>query len=174
MIIKLVSPIKMSMEIGDESYPVSSSTTNYIKDIQAVLYNHMVGDDEDFLCKGLAAYFDEGSLLERYVKTAVVSVKEIKGDIMAVCHCVVPDNVGKDNKLLERIVDDLKEEISGQYADGWGEGFEQRPIKTENGDLYVSFWYFNNWYIKAEIPMTLDAIKEGLENLLDKIKDIVD
>lgn len=30
--------------------------------------------------------------------------------------------------------------ITGQNADGLGEGFEQRAIETEDGDLYVSMW----------------------------------
>ena len=34
----------------------------------------------------------------------------------------------------------LVSEWEGQCSDGWGEGFEQRPIRTEDGELYVSFW----------------------------------
>ena len=34
----------------------------------------------------------------------------------------------------------MKEWISGQNSDGLGEGFEQRPIETEEGNLYVHFW----------------------------------
>ncbi|MCO7109773.1 hypothetical protein NIA69_12315 [Gemmiger formicilis] len=30
--------------------------------------------------------------------------------------------------------------ISGQYSDGWGEGFEQRDIRVEDGTLAVHFW----------------------------------
>ena len=34
----------------------------------------------------------------------------------------------------------VREWITGQNADGLGEGFEQRAIETEDGDLYVSMW----------------------------------
>ena len=34
----------------------------------------------------------------------------------------------------------VREWVSGQNSDGVGEGFEQRPIETEDGDLYISMW----------------------------------
>ena len=34
---------------------------------------------------------------------------------------------------------------------GWGEGFEQREIKTEEGELCVSFWHSgDDFFIKTE------------------------
>ena len=43
-------------------------------------------------------------------------------------------------------IEAIKDGISGQNSDGFGEGFEQRPIKTDEGDLYVSFWHSGNDY----------------------------
>ena len=34
----------------------------------------------------------------------------------------------------------------GQAADGFGEGLEQREIKTNDGDIYVSFWHSGEDY----------------------------
>ena len=42
--------------------------------------------------------------------------------------------------LNEREMYELIDDISGQLSDGWGEGFEQHPIKIDEGELYVSFW----------------------------------
>ena len=38
------------------------------------------------------------------------------------------------------------DELIGQAADGFGEGLEQREIKTDDGDIYVSFWHSGNDY----------------------------
>ena len=39
----------------------------------------------------------------------------------------------------------------GQFSDGWGEGFEQREIRTGGGDIYVSFWQAGkDYFLKPE------------------------
>ena len=41
--------------------------------------------------------------------------------------------------------------VTGQNSDGLGEGFEQRPIATEDGDLYVSMYDMrDSWICDAE------------------------
>ena len=44
-------------------------------------------------------------------------------------------------ELTEGELRELTEEWSGQCSDGWGEGFEQREIKIDQGELNVSFWH---------------------------------
>ncbi len=43
----------------------------------------------------------------------------------------------------------MREWISGQNSDGLGEGFEQRPIETIYGDIYVHFWNAGEDYFIA-------------------------
>ena len=62
------------------------------------------------------------------------------------------DIVDRSNTLYGKVDFRLKEPFTaeekelvrswciGQAADGLGEVFEQRPIETEDGDLYVSMW----------------------------------
>ena len=40
----------------------------------------------------------------------------------------------------------MKDWISGQNSDGLGEGFEQHPIETVYGDIYVHFWHSGDDY----------------------------
>ncbi len=71
---------------------------------------------------------------------------------MAVCQLTAP--------LTEEELSELKEYCTGQYADGLGEGFEQRPQKTEFGDLYVHLWQDKNFSILTAQEMGLEPKKE--------------
>ena len=48
------------------------------------------------------------------------------------------------------------------HNDGWGEGYEQQEIKTDEfGTIYVSFWNSSDsWQIEAEMTDTADIEEE--------------
>ena len=57
----------------------------------------------------------------------------------------------KAEPLTEQEMADLTEYCVGQASDGMCEGFEQRPVKTQDGDLYVSFWQSgDDYFMKPE------------------------
>ena len=47
----------------------------------------------------------------------------------------------------------LKDAITGQNSDGFGEGFEQRGIKTEDGEIHVSLWNHEEYFLKTKAEM---------------------
>ena len=44
----------------------------------------------------------------------------------------------------------MKDWITGQNSDGFGESLEQIPIKVEEGELYVSFWNRYRYYLYTD------------------------
>lgn len=72
--------------------------------------------------------------LASHVKSIQISVEEHGGEL---CGCAT---VVVDADMTEHGWNDLQEYLSGQYSDGWGEGFEQRDIRVEDGILNVHFW----------------------------------
>ncbi len=70
-------------------------------------------------------------------------VEEIRGQLYG---CVEVTSTAPLN-AVERMA--MREWISGQNSDGLGEGFEQRPIETDSGDIYVHFWNAGEEYFIA-------------------------
>ena len=97
----------------------------------------------------LEQYLDteSDSYLAAHVKSIVVSVEKRNGSL---CGCAT---VVVDEDLTKRGWKELKDYLSGQYSDGWGEGFEQRDIQIAEGILNVHFWQPENF----AITVVLDA-----------------
>ena len=50
--------------------------------------------------------------------------------------------------LTTKEMDTLKQYITGQASDGWGEGFEQRVIRVAEESLNVHMWNNDEWSLK--------------------------
>ena len=94
----------------------------------------------------LMQYYHEDDSVRSKVVSAVPSV-EIHGNKL--CGCL---NVELKEALLDDEQTVLCNYISGQYSDGWGEGFEQREIDVGDGKLYVHFWQDHDFELKRDVP----------------------
>lgn len=76
--------------------------------------------------------------LKEKITSVVWNVEEMHDHLVGRIDCTI------NQDLTEEETAQLKDWITGQNSDGFGEGFEQRPIRTEDGDLYVSLWQWDN------------------------------
>ena len=99
----------------------------------------------------LMQYYHEDDSVRSKVVSAVPSV-EICGNKL--CGCM---NVELQEPLNEGEQAALCDYISGQYSDGWGEGFEQRDIRVEEGTLAVHFWQEDGFKMTPEREMQQES-----------------
>ncbi len=93
--------------------------------------------------RGLAVYLDDD--LSRKVHSINPTVEEWNGELWGVTE------VQTHGTLSASELAELTEWLSSQFSDGWGEGLEQREIKVEDGELYLSFWDSSDrFFIKPE------------------------
>ena len=94
----------------------------------------------------LEQYLDHEDVpyLAAHVKSIRLSVEERDGEL---CGCAT---VVADEELEQEGWYELYEYLTGQYSDGWGEGFEQRNIPVAGGVLNVHFWQPARFYFKDE------------------------
>ena len=101
----------------------------------------------------MAQYLDRNAGVAAKLMSAVWTVEDMDGRLLGRIDCHLKE------PLTPEEMADLREEILGQCSDGLGEGFEQRPIETDEGDLYVSYWNSSDDYFLC----TEDELDEHLE-----------
>ena len=103
--------------------------TGYRDVIRDAIYE----DVKDFY-GDLMRYYREEDSVRRKVVRAVPTVDEVNGELVGSLW------VDTDAPLTAEEQAVFCAYISGQYSDGWGEGFEQRDIRVDDGTLAVHFW----------------------------------
>ena len=125
-----------------EGYPQDG---HELLEYETAIRDAVENDIRDF-GSDLMQYYHEDDSVRNKVVTAVPSV-EVHGNKL--CGCLTVE-------LKEPLLDDeqtvLCNYISGQYSDGWGEGFEQHEISVGDGKLYVHFWQDHDFEIYPAAP----------------------
>ena len=102
----------------------------------------------------MAEFFDEDDAVKAKLVSAKWGVDVYRGQLFGRIVCSLKE------KLTDAETEILTEWISGQNSDGYGEYFEQQPIDTEDGNLFVSFWNSGDNYS----IMTRNELDEYIDN----------
>lgn len=98
-------------------------------EISDTLKEYTANDEND-----MAAYYNEDDGVSEKLTSAVWSVELHGGKLFGRIDCSLKE------ALTAEETEALRDWLTGQCSDGLGEGFEQQPIDTMDGELFVSFW----------------------------------
>lgn len=131
----------------------AAEAVEYEEEILALIEKHKLFDEGE---RGLAVYLHNDALSEK-VHSIHPSVEEHGGELWCVTE------VKTYGALTPAEYAELTDYLTGQFSDGWGEGLEQREIKTSEGELYVSFWSSSDrFFIKPENEMEFQSPGFGM------------
>ena len=144
-------PLVGNIDEGDgDMFTVGDSyLADSADEIADALMKYTANDEND-----MAAYYNKDDSVKEKLTSAVWSV-EMHGDrLFGRIDCSLKE------ALTAEETEALRDWIIGQCSDGLCEGFEQQPIDTMDGELFVSFWNSGDDYAM----MTESEFSEYLQN----------
>ena len=124
-------PLVGNIDEGDgDMFTVGDSyLADSADEISDALKEYTANDEND-----MATYYNKDDGVSEKLTSAVWSV-ELYGDrLFGRIDCSLKET------LTAEETEALRDWLTGQCSDGLGEGFEQQPIDTMDGELFVSFW----------------------------------
>ena len=98
-------------------------------EIADALMKYTANDEND-----MATYYNKDDGVSQKLTSAVWSVEMRSDRLFGRIDCSLKE------ALTAEETEALRDWLTGQCSDGLGEGFEQQPIDTMDGQLFVSFW----------------------------------
>lgn len=145
---KLYMPLAGSIfekeEYGWSDEPISvegGELAEYENKIMRALRDNRMPEEAE---RGIMHWYHEQDTVSEKVRSVEFDVEYREGQLWGVANCKVLGTLNPEE------METLKEYITGQASDGWGEGFEQRDIRIEEGILNVSLWNSDEWSLKTE------------------------
>jgi hypothetical protein len=155
---KLYVPLKveeLDREMGDTDEVEGEP---YLREIKKQVDSYNLEDGE----RGLARYFGKDNISRNKVYSIKPDVEMVRDTMMGVVA------IKMTKPLTQTEIDDLKDYVTGQFSDGWGESFEQHEIQVSGGEIYVHFWDSEEYYINTdeEMEQMLEQnLNEGMQGM---------
>lgn len=124
-------PLVGNIDEGDgDMFTVGDSyLADSADEISDALNRYTANDEND-----MAAYYNKDDGVSEKLTSAVWSVELYGGRLFGRIDCSLKEALTAEETEV------LRDWLTGQCSDGLGEGFEQQPIDTMDGELFVSFW----------------------------------
>ena len=117
----------------DPDYTESISSSDAIHYMDEI-FEQIAKDNSYFDTNRLLAEYFHDKTLDQKVYSMLPTVEEHGGELWGAMVMKVA------GELTPGEISGLKDYITGQNSDGYGESLEQHEIKVSDGELYVSFW----------------------------------
>ena len=130
--LKLYCPLSIvSFESGESEDITAYRAAFYCNDIRKALRELDLPAEKE---RGLMYWYHDGGTIDEKIYSAHMDVEVSGGELVGLIRA----------KVLGELTDDematFIDYCTGQLSDGAGESFEQKYVRTDDGDIKVSFW----------------------------------
>lgn len=151
-----ITRIEDDRSVEDYGIIPSDEAIAYKNSINGFIRSSTMPEEKE---QGLMHWYNGCGSVDQKVRSAFMSVEEHDGELVGVITVQIYGQLTHDE------LEEFREYCSGQLSDGVGESLEQRPIKTPNGEIYISFWNSDDhWSLQTaeemEFSQSADMIEE--------------